>query len=781
MYNAIIITSSGIDLYRSKVVIVIKLANQFIKITKQNTMNFISKITTSFAALAFATTAMAGSINQVLSDGSSQPDLTVTTGSMAYVTGSSATVYEGDKVAFNIAYNLNEGPAATNLRAYIENLNGQTFEAGDSEVVTGRITSSNYSSSNGSVTLNFADTVRLSLYNVSWQKQTCSSVGCETPLLGSASDVISSNGLSLGDVSNTDSYYKGGVVVEFKAFPADEDDNLTSNNDDADVTTESASSVDEDSARLNGEFEGEDNTEVWFAFDEDDSTPSCNAFSQQIGEQTVDDNEDFSKTVTGLDENETYYFRACAYDEDGDVISGSIKSFTTDEEDDEDENEDDVDVSTDSATSVDEDSARLNGEVEGDDNVEVWFAFSRIDSTPSCNASSQEVSVSGSYDDGDDFAKTVTGLSANTEYFFRACAEDNDGSVVSGSIRSFITDDGDDNTITTTSDEPRTVTNVASTIGTTSARLNSIVLGDDDAVCYFQYGRTTSFGLTSPRTAVDLDQTSNCSSFRSGLASNSTYYYRAVIEQDGNTYYGSTRTFRTNAVVTTTTPSVPTPSTPTVTPTDTTITIVNRNETVVAEELEVTKWVSAETDPLFEVETDAKGGETVYYKVRVTNNTGSDLEDVVVIDRIPFYLELDESASINDDDDKQIRWVIDLEEGESRTFITEMRVREDAREGDVIESYASAENDDFAANSNDVFINVEDGSIAVVDTEEVEANQTASIFGAGFFPTTLTGWAILLAALLAIVYFFSRVLIARNENERVLAELAAAQAARSNG
>jgi len=100
----------------------------------------------------------------------------------------------------------------------------------------------------------------------------------------------------------------------------------------------------------------------------------------KVGATNVDDGELFAETVSNLQDNTKYYFRACGEDSDGSIESGSIRNFTTDEEDDDDNDSDDVDATTNSASNVDEDSARLNGRMRGDDNVDVWFAFSRTDS-----------------------------------------------------------------------------------------------------------------------------------------------------------------------------------------------------------------------------------------------------------------------------------------------------------------------------------------------------------------------------------------------------------------
>jgi hypothetical protein len=877
-----------------------------------------------FAFGMFATTAFAGSVNE----SPSVPTVLVTDGYTKDDWSTSTSIGEGDKLAVQLHYYLEEGDSTSNMRFRIEDLAGRTYSTGDQEDVFAEISANGLSSKQDSRTVRFTDDVRLEFHGVTWQIYPCQSTSCEEQLPSDYRNITSS-GMNIGAVEGwadgkwQGKHYAGNVIVEFKAyevqanyddcyldgvtiehgdshrfystqstygqcsaydlvrtctdgdlsgsdsykyatcnavseddasvstlsatsidedsarlrgdldlndwddadvyfrwgyssgnlsyttadrdtntngvfsrvlnglnddtryyyqavarddngaiehgsiksFRTDEDDNYSS--DDNDVTTRTATNIDDDSARLRGEWEGDDNTDVWFAFDENDSTPSCNASSQRVGRTTVDDNDDFAETVTGLDENEKYYFRACGEDVDGDVLSGRIRDFVTDEEED-DNDYDEIDITTLRATNVDEDSARIRGEMDGDDNIDVWFAFDENDSTPSCNASSQRVGRT-TVDDNDDFAETVTGLDENEKYYFRACGEDTDGDVVSGSIRNFVTDEDDDDD---NDDDERdedvelnAVTNIASGISTNAARFNAYAFGEGDALCYFQYGRSASLGLSTGSVSMDLDQDTTCSSYRTNLSANTTYYYRVVVVQDGEYEYGSIQNFRTNQVVTPVTPVTPT------TPEDDD---EDRG-------IEVTKWVSAETDPRFDTYTQAQSGETVYYKVRVENNTNRDLDDLEVVDRIPFYLEIDtDRASDDDEDDKTVQWIIDLDEGESRTFITEMRVREDARRGDIIVSYASAEAADYSANSNDVEIEVEAGEY-MADEDETDSDQRAFLFAAGIFPDTLTGWGILILILLAILYMISRIIIARNEHARVIAELEAARRSNSGG
>ncbi len=898
-------------------------------------------------AMAFAGTAVAAGVN----DGDIKT-LKVTDATLSNNDwGTAVNVHAGDQVSFQLHYYLEEGVSTPNMKFFLENLHGRTFNAGASETVSGQITATGLSSDSDTALMNFADSVRFDLYNVSWQVYPCTSVGCEESLPDDYRNVVKSTGFSIGEVDGTDAHYTGNVIVTFKttkvgstptedvdvrtnnatnidddsaringtvtdgdnvnvwfAFDdqssvsctdssdriniagsfdqgddfslnvtnldedtnyffracADEDgtvvsgDRLSFKTDsdyvapDVQVRTDSATNVDEDSAQLNGAVTEGDNVNVWFAFD-DQTSVSCTDSSDRLSVSgnydkgddfevdvtnldddtyyyfracadedgavvsgnrlsfrtddngynppsnnddieiatedaddvdedsaelvgsveegddisvwfvmddssdvrcsdrgnrytvtgSYDDGDEFTRTVSGLEENERYYFRACGEDEDGNEDEGSLESFRTDDEG---NNGGDGDISTLSATDIDDDSAELRGRVEEGDDLRVWFSFSRTDSTPSCNSSSQRLSVSGRFDEDDIFDREVSGLREGTTYYFRACSEDEEGEILEGSIRSFQTD-GDNGP----SDiDPLAITDLPSSITTNSARFNGTAIGDDDATCYFEYGRTAALGLTTGSANIDLDRSSQCSSLRTGLTSGTAYYYRLVVRQDGETFRGQIRSFRTNSVVIVTpgTPNNPTPSEP--------------------EELDIIKWVSAETDPEFDIYTEAARGEAVFYRVRVENNTNETIEDVTVVDQIPYYLELDAPRSLDDDSEKEVTWFINsLRPNQSRTFITEMRVREDASTGDEIYSYATISYDDTTINSNDVIIEVEGAFDDIYD----EDNQTASIFGAGFLPNTLFGWLALIIAILIIAFLLSRILFTRAENQRILEEL----------
>lgn len=92
---------------------------------------------------------------------------------------------------------------------------------------------------------------------------------------------------------------------------------------------------------------------------------------------------------------------------------------------------------------------------------------------------------------------------------------------------------------------PTVVTNAASNIGTTTARINGNLtdMGTAASVnCYFQFGTTIAYGSQCSMVALTAPGSFYCS--LSGLEPDTLYHFRAVAVGDG-TSYGADRTFRT--------------------------------------------------------------------------------------------------------------------------------------------------------------------------------------------------------------------------------------------
>lgn len=859
------------------------------------------------------------------------------------------TIGDKDLLSFAIYYHVTSG-TANDVTFKMENLNGKTFSAGETETVSGMVTTSNAGQSSGTSNVTFTDNVELKLYNVSWQPNQCTSVTCEQSFPGSAGAVLGS-GINVGSIQEGWPT-QGSMVITFKAdkvnttptyadcsldgvtvahgssrtFFADQNvdygntcsmyaqsrscndgvlsgsssyryatctvDSVTQN---AEVTTNIATSIDEDSARLNGsvDFQGHSAVDVLFEYG-----TSASNLNQSTPWSTVYSDTSFSRLITGLNDDTTYYFRAVVETTSGGLLDeGSIRSFRTDS--DNSGTTDEAEVTTNIATNIDEDSARLNGYVdfEGYSSVDVYFrwgtssndldeetseirrssnsSFNRTitglnddttyyfqavvettggsiidegairsfrteeDNNGNSNSNDDEprsetesprniransAVLRGNVDmndfrdgivffvygedegeiedaekedsyndvdtDGDDIRKikvdsdlnsdrdyeqTVSGLDSNARHYYRICVEfeddDNDEQLACGDIEDFRTDDGGSVTNPNppvNNPDAAAITRLATNITTTSASLRSFVTGEGSATCFFQYGRSTAFGATTPARVVNLGNSTSCESTRFNLSPNSTYYYRAVLVDDSRTYYGLTQSFRTNSV-----PVVVNPNPrPPVNNGDIIVNVIEQVEREDINEIELTKFISALDDARFSDRTEADRDETVFHKVVLENNGNDVLRDIVVTDYIPFELELDERRSLDDDAQKQVSWrIARLNPGETREFTTELRVRDTVRYGEIFDSNAQASNEDFTVTSNDVVLEVEERQIF----EDNNANQGASIFGSGFFPDSLLGWLLLIVIALVIAYIVSRMLFARNENERVLAELRALQ------
>jgi len=123
----------------------------------------------------------------------------------------------------------------------------------------------------------------------------------------------------------------------------------------------------------------------------------------------------------------------------------SSRTDNSENSDDNNNNDDEPEVTTRDASSISETSATLNGRVDGNgSNTRVWFEYSDDRGDIAGDEETNEDSVGSGTTSFDD---RITGLRRNTTYYFRAVAENSEGTDY-GSISSFHTDDdggNDDN------------------------------------------------------------------------------------------------------------------------------------------------------------------------------------------------------------------------------------------------------------------------------------------------------------------------------------------------
>lgn len=236
----------------------------------------------------------------------------------------------------------------------------------------------------------------------------------------------------------------------------------------------------------------------------------------------------FSNVLSGLAPATTYHFQAVAEGDGTDY--GDDLTFTTSALPDE-----APEVATLPASDVGTTSATLNlrlTDMGTAESVTVYFEWG-------LTASHGDKSAAQTTNGLGEFSVSLTGLSPETTYHFRARA-DGDGA-----------DYGDDLTFTTSAlpDEPPEVTTrAASNMGTTSAMLNLSLIDTGTAASvsvYFEWGLTLSHGSTS--TAGTRSAPGTFSASLTGLSAGTTYHFRARADGDG-TGYGDDLTFTTSAL-----------------------------------------------------------------------------------------------------------------------------------------------------------------------------------------------------------------------------------------
>ena len=204
---------------------------------------------------------------------------------------------------------------------------------------------------------------------------------------------------------------------------------LTAEDDTASVQTDPATNVDFESAQLNGEVTDlgeETEVEAYFEYRETGAADWI-----ETSKQTISTAQTYDETVTELDDDTEYEFRAVIDDTGGETLdTGSTLTFTTDVKQ-------TGSVSTDPASNVGSDSAQLNGELTdlGDfDEADCFFRYRETGAAEWTETTVQTLSSAQTFDE------TITGLTSETEYEFKAVA-DFDGEEETGDTLAFTTEE----------------------------------------------------------------------------------------------------------------------------------------------------------------------------------------------------------------------------------------------------------------------------------------------------------------------------------------------------
>lgn len=246
---------------------------------------------------------------------------------------------------------------------------------------------------------------------------------------------------------------------------------------------------------------------------------------------SVTTGQSFTESISGLTSSSTYYFNAQARNSAGESPWGGELSFTTGT------SVTTPSVTTQSALSVSQTSATLQGRLDNDGGESCQYSFRYKKS----GGTYTYLTWAGSITTGQSFTAAVSGLTPASTYYFNAKARNSAGESAWGGEQSFTT-----GTSTTT---PSVSTLPAVGIGETSATLRGRLDNDGGQTCQygFRYKKSGDVYNYLPW-AGSVTTGQSFSESISGLAPGSTYYFNAKARNSaGESPWGSEQTFTTSS------------------------------------------------------------------------------------------------------------------------------------------------------------------------------------------------------------------------------------------
>jgi hypothetical protein len=304
-----------------------------------------------------------------------------------------------------------------------------------------------------------------------------------------------------------------------------------------------------------------------------------------------------------------------------------------------------------------------------------------------------------------------------------------------------------------TGEQPQAITTVASVLSSYSAQLNGIAVPNNQygtTTAWFEYGSSTALGNTTSPQQINAGLGTNPYSGNiSGLAPGGTYYYRAVVQNQYGTAYGSIVPF-----------STPAATSYTYTP-PTRVIVQSRTVTTGSSGL-----VANSTPSLFKLEVDSNFdhmciGGNISYTVNYENISSQTLQNTVL--RITFPGELTYASSSDGDYDVTDRTLTialgDMQPGQTGSVTVNAQVNSDASVGklSVITATIVYTNPTTQAQEQAIAYSL------ITVSNDCPSVLGASVFGFGsFLPQTLLAWLLLILIILALIVL-ARTLTKKNE------------------
>lgn len=330
----------------------------------------------------------------------------------------------------------------------------------------------------------------------------------------------------------------------------------------------------------------------------------------------------------------------------------------------------------------------------------------------------------------------ISNLQPNTTYYFRLLAQNTQTSTTStGVTLSFMTLADQQ-----VSQAPVAITTMATGITTNSARLNGLVLTQNNSnstMIWFEYGPTQNLGFSTQTQNVNNLPSVSATDTLTGLVQNQTYYFRVVAQNSGGIARGSILSFNTiKGVVTPVQPQV----------------IIRQ---VVS---------SGGGSPLLELVItprfpQARPGDMVDYTVHWKNISKKTLRKTTLRVQLPQgVIYRQSSAGIYSPLDTILTLPIgDLLPEAEGTIYVGGSMSPNIKNGDLLVATAIV--------VYEVSPNVPDQAVAygmISVQDNMSAFGATAIFGGGFFPTTLFGWLILVLIILLLIWI-GRTISRRNK------------------
>jgi plastocyanin len=289
------------------------------------------------------------------------------------------------------------------------------------------------------------------------------------------------------------------------------------------VTTNPATNVASFSATLNGLLNPRGSTTtVDFQY----GLTTSYGFTTPVQTQTGNTVRPISANISGLLASHIYHFRIVAHNGGGTSFGGD-RTFTT------------LSptgppvVTTNPATFIASFSARLNGLLDPHGlTTTVYFQYGTTTSYGS--ATPMQSQTGNTYRN---ISANISGLMAHATYHFRIVATNSAGTRFGGD-RTFTT--------LTATGPPVVTTNPATFIASFSATLNGLLDPHGlTTTVHFQYGATTSYGLTTAPQSHTGNTYLNISANISSLSASTIYHFRIVASNSAGTSLGGDRAFTT--------------------------------------------------------------------------------------------------------------------------------------------------------------------------------------------------------------------------------------------